>query len=130
LKYLLDSAVFLWSLNQFERLNKEAAQILEGGEELFLSAASSWEIVIKVAIGKLNLSKPPAQLIPDAMTRLAIQGLPITHAHSLAVSELPDHHKDPFDRLLIAQARSEGMAFMTADHVCSQYPVKVAWCGR
>lgn len=130
MKFLLDTAIFLWSLDSFQNLNRRSRQVLESGQDVFLSAANSWEIVIKSRTGKLNLPKAPSRLIPEAMARFALQALPITHAHTLAVSELPDHHRDPFDRLLIAQAQSEGMTFMTADHVCAKYPVDVLWCGK
>ncbi len=130
MKFLLDTAIFLWSLDSFQNLNERAQHILESGQDVFLSAASSWEIVIKSSIGKLTLPKKPSHLIPEAMTRLAVQALPISHAHTLALAELPDHHKDPFDRLLIAQARSEGMTLMTADHACTGYPVEILWCGK
>jgi PIN domain nuclease of toxin-antitoxin system len=130
MKFLLDTAIFLWSLDSFQKLNSRAQQVLESGEEIFLSAASSWEIVIKSATGKLQLPKPPRQLIPEAMTKFSVQALPIAHAHTLEVAELPDHHRDPFDRLLVAQARSEGMALMTADALCAQYPVEIFWCGK
>lgn len=130
MRLLLDTAIFLWSLDSFQKLNGRAQQALESGEEIFLSAASSWEIVIKWRLGKLNLPKAPRQLIPEAMTRFAVQALHVTHTHTVAVSELPDHHKDPFDRLLIAQAHSEGMALMTADSLCAKYPVNIFWCGK
>jgi PIN domain nuclease of toxin-antitoxin system len=130
MKFLLDTAILLWSLDAFENLNQRSQQVLESGDEVFLSAVSSWEIVIKWGLGKLNLPKSPNQLIPEAMARFAVQALPISHIHTLAVSELPLHHKDPFDRLLIAQARSEGMTLMTADRECTKYPVQILWCGK
>jgi PIN domain nuclease of toxin-antitoxin system len=130
MKFLLDTAVFLWSLDAFQNLNQRARQVLESGQDVFLSAASSWEIVIKSSIGKLSLPKKPSLLIPEAMTRFAVQALPISHVHTLAVQELPNHHKDPFDRLLIAQAHSESMILMTADTICTKYPVEVLWCGK
>lgn len=130
MKFLLDTAIFLWTLDSFQNLNQRAQQVLESGQDVFLSAASSWEIVVKWGIGKLKLPKRPIQLIPEAMTRFAVQALPITHRHTLAISELPDHHRDPFDRLLIAQARSEGMTLMTADRACARYAVDILWCGK
>jgi PIN domain nuclease of toxin-antitoxin system len=131
MRYLLDTGVFLWSLGGVERLNREARELLsENKEEVYLSAASSWEISIKYSLGKLRLPEPPPRYVPQRMTRQGIQALFITHAHVLAVSELPGHHRDPFDRLLISQARSEGMTFMTADSMCAKYPVELLWCGR
>ena len=131
MKYLLDTTVFVWSMKEPEKLNHPALAILEDSEqEVFLSAVSSWEIVIKVAIKKLTLPKEPAQLIPEALGKLTTRSLPITHVHSLAVTELPAHHNDPFDRMLIAQARSENMVLMTADSIMGKYPVDILWCGK
>jgi len=131
MSYLLDTTVFVWSLKEPEKLNKTAFEILEdNGHEVFLSAVSSWEIVIKSAIGKLTLPKEPAQLIAEALTKFSIQPLSITHAHSLAVGELALYHRDPFDRMLIAQARSENMILMIADSLIAKYPVKTLWCRK
>jgi PIN domain nuclease of toxin-antitoxin system len=130
MKYLLDTNIFLWSLDSFQKLNEGAQKVLRGGQDIFLSAASSWEISIKVALGKLNLPKLPSTLIPEAMARLSIQALVISHSHTLALEQLPNHHKDPFDRLLVAQARSEDMTLMTADPLCAKYPVDILWCGK
>jgi PIN domain nuclease of toxin-antitoxin system len=130
MRFLLDTAVFLWSLDKTDQLNERAQKALQSGEDIHLSAASSWEIAIKWGLGKLRLPKPPAQLIPEAMNRLGIRALAINVSHSLAVAELPNHHKDPFDRMLIAQARSERMVLMTADAEFKKYPVETLWCGK
>ena len=131
MKYLLDTGVWLWSLTEPERIHPRAHQLItEGREELYLSAASSWEISIKSALGKLRLPSPPTRLVPESLAAQGIHPLPITHTHALGVSELPLHHKDPFDRLLIAQAQAEGMAILTADRSFGRYGVKVFWCGR
>jgi PIN domain nuclease of toxin-antitoxin system len=131
MRYLLDTTVFVWSLKEPEKLNKSALGVLEdNGQEVFLSAVSSWEIVIKAAIGKLTLPKDPAQLLAETLTKFAIQPLSITHAHSLAVGELTLYHRDPFDRMLVAQARSENMVLMTADMVMEKYPVETLWCRK
>ncbi len=131
MKYLLDTGIFLWSLGGIGRLNRDAQELLaESKEEVYLSAASSWEISIKNSLGKLQLPEPPQQYVPNRMTLLGLRALQITHSHALAVSELPKHHGDPFDRLLIAQARSERMTLMTADSLCAKYPVDILWCGK
>lgn len=131
MKYLLDTSVWLWSLTASERINAKGRQLLvNGGEELYLSAASSWEISIKSSLGKLRLPEPASSYVPKRLAAQGIRPLTITHAHALAVSELPAHHNDPFDRLLIAQARLEDMAVLTADRVFEQYEVEVLWCGR
>ena len=131
MKYLLDTGIFLWSLGGVARLNREAQELLaESQDEIYLSAASSWEISIKNALGKLQLPEPPQRYVPNRMNRLGLRALHITHSHALAVSELPRHHGDPFDRLLIAQARSERMVLMTADQACTLYNVEILWCAN
>ena len=131
MKYLLDTEVWLWSLAEPDRLNARTRNLLaRGDEELFLSAASSWEIAIKFALGKLHLPEPPASYVPKRMEAQGIRALPIEHSHALRVSQLLPHHKDPFDRLLIAQAEAGGMTLLTADAAFSAYGVKLHWSGR
>ncbi len=131
MKYLLDTSVWLWSLTSPERINKRGLQVLaEGGVDLYLSAASSWEIAIKAALGRLRLPEPPDTYVPKRMTSQGIRPLPISHAHALAVYELPMHHYDPFDRLIIAQAQAEAMVVLTADRAFQDYSVRVLWCGQ
>jgi PIN domain nuclease of toxin-antitoxin system len=131
MRFLLDTGIFLWSLGGVGRLNQEAQKLLAANkEEVYLSAATSWEINIKASLGKLQLPEPPQQYVPHRMALLGLRALQITHSHVLAVSDLPTHHRDPFDRLLVAQARSEGMVLMTADTMCAQYPVEILWCGK
>ena len=130
MKYLLDTHVFLWSSGAPENLNRQATAILSSGSEVYLSAASSWEIAIKFALGALKLLKPPSQFIPQAMRALALRSLDITQAHSLAAGELPGHHRDPFDRMLIAQACSENMVLLTVDKAFAKYDVETVFCGK
>jgi PIN domain nuclease of toxin-antitoxin system len=130
-KYLLDTSVFLWSTGSPDKLNRQATKILSASaSELYLSPASSWEIAIKFALGSLALSKPPSQFIPRAMRTLELRPLDITHSHSLAAGELPLHHKDPFDRMLIAQARAEALVLLTADAVFKAYDVDTVFCRK
>jgi PIN domain nuclease of toxin-antitoxin system len=130
-KYLLDTNVFLWSSGAPEKLNRQATTILaSGSSEVYLSAASSWEIAIKFALRSLKLPTAPSQFIPHAMRILALRSLDITHFHSLAAGELPRHHRDPFDRMLIAQARSETMVVLTADSAFAKYDVETVFCGK
>jgi PIN domain nuclease of toxin-antitoxin system len=130
LKYLFDTSVWLWSLATPERIGREGLELLAlGADEFYLSAASSWEMAIKSALGKLRLSEPALSYVPKRMAAQGVRSLPITHSHALAVSELPHHHRDPFDRLLIAQAQVEGMAILTADHAFRLYQVEIVWCG-
>ena len=130
MKYLLDTNVFLWSNGAPEKLNKRATTILSGSSEVYLSAASSWEIAIKFALRALRLPSPPSQFIPDALRMLSIRSLEISHFHSLAAGELPPHHRDPFDRMLVAQACSEEMVLLTADRVFAKYEVETMFCGK
>lgn len=131
MKYLLDTSVFLWCTGASEKLNVEARRLLTAStSELYLSAASSWEIAIKFAIGSLKLRNPPSEFVPQAMRALALKPLEITHFHALAAGELPTHHRYPFDRMLIAQARAELMVLMTGDHTFKQYEVKVVYCRK
>jgi PIN domain nuclease of toxin-antitoxin system len=130
MKYLLDTAVWLWSLAEPERINDLAREIIGDGQtELYLSAASSWEISIKSALGKLPLPEPPARYVPKRLAAQGIRPLPITHSHALAVADLPLHHRDPFDRILVAQAQIEEMTVLTADRAFDKYRVEVVWCG-
>jgi PIN domain nuclease of toxin-antitoxin system len=130
-KYLLDTNVFLWSNGAPEKLNRQAITALSSGSaEVYLSAASSWEIAIKFALRSLRLPSPPSQFIPHAMRVMALRSLDITHFHSVAAGELPRHHRDPFDRMLIAQARSETMVLLTADTAFKKYEVETVFCGK
>ena len=131
MKHLLDTSIFLWSLGAEQKLNQKARDLLSSSAaELYLSAASSWEIAIKYALGTLALPKPPSQFVPNALGALAIRSLEITHFHCFIAGELPPHHRDPFDRMLIAQARLENMTLLTADRAISKYEVKTMFCGK
>jgi PIN domain nuclease of toxin-antitoxin system len=90
-----------------------------------LSSASSWEIAIKHALGKLPLPEGPAAYVPEAMRRLVVEGLVVEHAHALAVAGLPAHHRDPFDRLLVAQAQQLGLPILSADPALAAYDVEL-----
>jgi PIN domain nuclease of toxin-antitoxin system len=131
MKYLLDTSVFLWSLGAEHKLNRTARDLLSSSRaELYLSAASSWEIAIKFALGTLALPKPPSQFVPNAIGLLALRSLDVTHLHSLVAGELPSHHCDPFDRMLIAQARLENLVLLTSDRTFLKYEVKIILCGN
>jgi PIN domain nuclease of toxin-antitoxin system len=130
-RYLLDTNVFLWSNGAPERLNKQATAVLSSGaSEIYLSAASSWEIAIKFALRALRLPSPPSQFIPDALRILSIRSLEISHFHALTAGALPSHHRDPFDRMLVAQARSEDMVLLTADNIFAKYDVQTIFSGE
>jgi len=122
LRLLLDTHVLLWVLLDDRRLRSEVRdRIADGRTEVFVSAASAWEITIKRALGQL---RAPDDLVHQlAAARLA--GLDVRIEHALAVAELPDHHRDPFDRLLVAQARVEKLVLVTSDDVLRRYDVPV-----
>jgi PIN domain nuclease of toxin-antitoxin system len=124
--YLLDTQVWLWMHLQPERLRPDVRdRFVDPASILLLSAASSWEIAIKYALGKLPLPEPPHEYVASRMRRDAVDGLPVTHAHALHVATLPRHHGDPFDRLLIAQSRLEDVPLVTADHHLGSYEVEI-----
>jgi PIN domain nuclease of toxin-antitoxin system len=97
---------------------------------VYLSAASSWEIAIKVGLGKLKLPQPPARYVPSRLAEQGMTALPVEHAHALRVADLPPLHPDPFDRLLVAQAQIERMTLMTADSLILAYDVETLWAGE
>jgi PIN domain nuclease of toxin-antitoxin system len=130
-KYLLDSVVWLWSIDPVDKISRAGREILESGqEEIYFSAATAWELGIKMRLGKLQLPSPPAQCIPAFMTKQGLRPLPVTHTHAFKVYDLPLHHNDPFDRLIIAQALVEEMVILTSDHAFEKYPVELVWCGK
>ena len=128
---LLDTQVWLWMNGAVERLSEPAREILaEGQQELYLSAASTWEIAIKHAGGKLKLPQPPARYIPSTLAATDVKPLAIHQAHTWRAAALPLHHRDPFDRMLIAQAQAEGMRLMTADSQLEHYEVPILRANR
>jgi PIN domain nuclease of toxin-antitoxin system len=125
-RLLLDTHAFLWAAAEPERLSSTSRNaIADPDNEIFISAAVSWEITIKHALGKLTLPLEPAIYVPARVTSLGFRTLPITLEHTLAVGGLPTHHNDPFDRVMIAQAQVENLTFVTNDAVTGRYSVKV-----
>ena len=125
MRILLDTHAWLWMLGVPERLNEEARQIVaDAGNDLLLSSASSWEIAIKWQLGKLELPQPPEDYVPSRLRTSGVTPIPIEHSHALRVTELSHHHRDPFDRLLIAQALVEDVPILTADPVFAEYPIE------
>ncbi len=128
MKLLLDTQCWLWWFAQPERLNEEAiAHIADETNALWLSVASIWEMGIKVAIGKLPLPEPIDSYIPSRMVLLNMRSLEITASHALQASMLPLHHRDPFDRMLVAQAQMEDMMLVSADPMFRLYNVSMLW---
>jgi PIN domain nuclease of toxin-antitoxin system len=125
LKLLLDTHVFLWLESEPERIAASTRALLEDSDnELYLSAVSGWEIVIKHALGRLSLPSDPLVYVPARVSRGGLGQLDVCMNHVLAVGALPAHHDDPFDRLLIAQADVEGMTLVTADALVLRYPIR------
>lgn len=123
---LLDTQVWLWMLAEPHRLGPSSTELVTDERNgILLSAASSWEIAIKYELGKLPLPESPDRYVPERMRLSGVLGLPIEHAHALAVSALPSHHRDPFDRLLIGQAQVENLPIISADEQLARYDVEV-----
>jgi len=128
MRLLLDTNSFLWFISGSERLNVNARDLITDlNNQLVLSSASLWEIAIKVSIGKLELLQPYYQFIPEQLGKNDINVLPIELSHLTKVVELPFHHRDPFDRLIIAQALTEDIPIISPDPIFSQYAVKLIW---
>ena len=131
MKYLLDTGIWLWTLFEPDRLSSKAREVIAGtGQEVFLSAVSAWEIAIKSSSGKLRLPEPAVTFVPRRMAEQGVRPLEVSHQHALAVSQLHPHHRDPFDRLLAAQANFENMVLLSADRAFANYPVELLWAGH
>jgi PIN domain nuclease of toxin-antitoxin system len=127
-RVLLDTHAFLWWISDDPRLSDRAREIIaDGRNELFFSAASGWEISIKAGPGRLEVPEDLQRFISDQLSRNAVQSLPIYLSHALHTRNLPDHHRDPFDRILVSQAILEEMPLLSADPQISRYPVEVVW---
>ncbi len=125
---LLDTHAFLWWISDDPRLPEPArSAIASGGNDVFFSAASAWEIAIKSGLGRVEVPRPIGDFVTDQMRQNAFEVLPVHVRHALAVASLPDLHKDPFDRMLVAQAMQEGMALLSGDRDIPRYDVEVIW---
>lgn len=128
MRLLLDTHAFLWALTDVSRLSTKVKRLIEDGEnEIFVSAASSCEIAIKAQLGKLKLPSKPSAFVSEQLLKNAFQPLPISINHSLQLYELPLLHRDPFDRLLIAQSYLEQLPIITSDTLIKQYSIKTIW---
>ncbi len=128
MKVLLDTHAFLWLITDEDRLSENARQtFLNTENSLFFSAASLWEICIKKSLGKISLKDGWFQTIKEEMAINTIQWLPIEMTHCAEVTELPFYHRDPFDRMLIAQAIIEDMKLLSQDSCLSDYAVELIW---
>ncbi len=127
---LLDTNVFLWLQTDPGRLGDVLATLEDPEAVLLLSAATSWELAVKFGLGKLPLPQSPADYVIDRAHRSGMSLIDVTHADALAVAELPQLHRDPFDRLLVAQAQNRGCVLMTGDTALAGYPVETLVVGQ
>ena len=128
MKLLLDTHVFLWWVSDAPELSEAArAAISDSGNTCYLSLASCWELSIKSSIGKLKLKKPVERFISEQMQQNGFLLLNIELRHVAKVESLELHHRDPFDRLLVTQAKAERMTLVTADAVLSDYGIRCIW---
>jgi len=118
MRLLLDTHVFLWAVANHPSLKPAARRVMEGADQIFISAVSIWEIAIKTRLGKIHAD--PDELV-NAIEASGFAELPVRALHAAGVAKLPMHHPDPFDRLLIAQAMSEPLKLLTADSALAEY---------
>lgn len=128
MRLLLDTCVFLWIAGDAQELSAEAREAFaDPGNEVFLSAASAWEIAVKNRLGRLPLPEPPDRFVPRVREAHGITRLDIPEEAALHVARLPDLHRDPFDRILVAQALLGGLHLVTPDEALRQYAVPTIW---
>jgi PIN domain nuclease of toxin-antitoxin system len=128
MKALLDTHTFLWWIHNDPRLSDRVRELIgDSSNTLYLSAASGLEIAIKAQLGKLQLSSNLDQFIAEQLAMNGIDTLPISLRHGLHVATLPPHHRDPFDRILVAQSHLENLPIITADAQILRYDVQILW---
>jgi PIN domain nuclease of toxin-antitoxin system len=127
MKAILDTHAFLWAIAGDTRMSQQARDIFGGPSDLWLSIASIWEIIIKVQLGKLGLPQPAGPYVLGKLAENGIKTLAINLDHLLAFERLPMHHRDPFDRMLVAQSLQEKLPLVTADRVFEKYPIRIVW---
>ncbi len=128
MKVLLDTCTFLWIVSGARQVSARALEIYQVPDnEVFLSAASAWEISIKHGLGKLPLPEPPERFVPSVRATYGLAPLPIDEESALHASKLPMLHRDPFDRILISQSIVHGMTILTPDPLIVQYPARTMW---
>jgi PIN domain nuclease of toxin-antitoxin system len=126
MKVLLDTHVFLWGIAEESRLSQRVRSLLPSVQTWF-SVASVWEILTKVRIGKLSLPHPTGPFLTSRLAANGVRILPITLDHTLRIESLELHHRDPFDRILIAQSIEEKLPLVTSDPHFERYPIEVIW---
>jgi len=126
MKVLLDTHTFIWAITDERRLSPRARTLI-ASSELWWSVVSLWEAIQKAQVGKLSVPLPAGPMLTGELSSNHVRLLPVSLSHVLRVEELPLHHRDPFDRLLIAQSIEEGWPIVTADPWFARYPVDVIW---
>jgi PIN domain nuclease of toxin-antitoxin system len=125
MRAILDTHAILWWVTNNPQLSQAVHNLItDSGNIFYISVASSWEIIIKFNTGKLPLPEPPTQFIQSCLSVNHFESMSIELSHVLQLNTLPDHHKDPFDRILIAQAQVENIPILTLDKLIIQYPVQ------
>ncbi|APB33637.1 hypothetical protein GlitD10_1316 [Gloeomargarita lithophora Alchichica-D10] len=128
MKLLLDTHILIWSVLEPDRLSERVVDLLiDRNNDIFLSLVSIWEMQIKIQLGKLNFTVPLSEIIASQQHANDLQLLAITDRHIYALEHLPNHHRDPFDRLLVAQAMTERMPLLSADATLDGYPITRWW---
>jgi PIN domain nuclease of toxin-antitoxin system len=128
MKVLLDTHTFLWWNLDDPQLSAAAREIIgDGGNDILVSAATGWEIAIKYARGRLELPEPPDAYVARRLAQHRFMALPIEMSHALQVHVLPPIHRDPFDRLLVAQSQLEAIPLLSADPDIARYDVGIIW---
>jgi len=128
MRLLLDTCAFLWMVADSRRLPADVrALIVDPGNSVLLSAASTWEIAVKHQLGKLELPHDPDRSVPDVRRQHMVETLPLDEESTLHLRKLPALHADPFDRMLICQAIVHGLSIITPDRQITQYPVRTIW---
>lgn len=128
MRLLLDTCTFLWVIGGAKNLSSPAREAFaDPGNEVFLSAVSAWEIAVKHRLGRLPLPSPPETFVPAQRTAHGLEPLPVDEEAALHVAKLPDLHRDPFDRMLVAQAMVGGLVLLTPDDQIREYPVRTLW---
>ncbi len=126
MKLLLDTHIWLWWQMRPERLSKSVmVALLSAEHDIYVSTVSSWEMAVKISIAKLQLPKALDEMVPESLSIDRFHNLALHHHHAFELARLPMHHRDPFDRMLIAQARQESMTLVTADKQFQRYDVQL-----
>jgi PIN domain nuclease of toxin-antitoxin system len=126
MKILIDTHVFLWGIQAEEKLSKRVQTLLPASD-VWISVVSLWEIITKVKIGKLELPTPVGDYLTAKLTSNGVSVLPLTYKHVLRLEELALHHRDPFDRILVAQSLEENIPLVTSDIEFEKYPIRLIW---